>query len=251
MACKLMTDYEAAKTLLTCYHEAGHAVVARKLGYDVTGMFANSRSGQVQFQPASVEVIGPDTFFKTDIAKCVRAYRRRMVLFVAGVEAQIIHQNSVQDNGFTSALQSRAYSNRWDSSLSLQCHLGWDGDPDSDLHKVVQDASRVVRFSHAKACQRTRKREGTTRQSLNRRIKEYLAAAACVTRERIVEELEAAEQKAIRILRRNWHVVEAIASRLFRRGELCRRQFDVILEKYGFGIGKGVSKSPAEAILNR
>lgn len=182
------TPYYDAKARKSAYHEAGHVVVAHSIGWPVVQVSLV----QAQLVPQGIhEPLLARS--RKERSRRIAGLRRGLSVLAAGHVAGTIHQQEVDRKGYSSPQERRAYSTWWEFRASGQIRSDSDHirDPHNDSCRLAQEAGRI-RFVLALDS------EGTLDQGS------------------VLAEVQQAEGRAERVLKRHWQAVSDIAAALHR-----------------------------------
>jgi hypothetical protein len=160
------TPYAEAVARLNCYQLAGQAVVGHVLGWLIQGLGDGRGDTRILFEvPRSLE----------DSGTALR-------VLTAGTVAAIIHQKAVENQGYQSRWEARAYEANWAIPLSIQAECKVPCEDPNSTFGVVQ----------------------------------MLAAKVCSGQQEVVAEIQQAEQDAEALLHQHWQAVSHIATALLQ-----------------------------------
>lgn len=209
---------ESYRARMTCFHEAGHVVVAHAFGWQLAGVKLGLRGG-------GLEVNSAESFGTPGGSQWCAALRRGMAVLAAGPVAGTLHQCEVEERGFCCREESRMYSKYWDFRTSVRYPHNPDDDPTSDYAKIVHVAERIFYFNLQVPLVK-----GGDVALIQSMLDEHIAKADPA--KRIRAEILRAERRAEAILKKSWDVVTRVATRLHKskKWELSARQLLAILE---------------------
>lgn len=213
MVARPRTEYETFKALPTCYHKAGHIVVAHSFGWGLRGVrLGEGNDGGAYLTPRGFHEGVVDT--KAKRAKWLAGVRRGMTVVAAGPIAGEMHQRIVGFRGYSCRDERRAYRNYPQILVSIWFPDCSDNNPTSDFSKLVFQADQI--------CQST----------LQLSVFSVDELGLPATIEHIRVEILRADRKAEAILKKSWDVVTEIATRLHKskKWELSRKQLLAVLE---------------------
>ena len=238
--------YRDYRRLMTCYHEAGHAVVAHVLGWTFLNVqVEDAGGGKLRYDPVPRQEpwLGEDRAEKTRRVELLRA---ATAIYTAGPVANILNQRAVAARGFANRAESRAYSNYWAIPISIRYGSTMaDDDPASDYARVVSDA-RSICLAFKPGPRAKLNSDGIWELFPPRKSKP-------VTAEQVVAEIVRAEKAAERLLKRHWAAVEDIAVATYRAksGRLYRRHLLARMERHGVVPRQSLEQGRASASVVR
>jgi hypothetical protein len=224
------TPYQNFKKVLVCNHEAGHVVVGHVLGWRLAWAKVGNDLNGVAFKREGLEPpFSAPT--KREKFRRISALRRALAVYSAGHVAATIHQQVVEERGFSYRDEARAYRINRQARIS-QVFPRKVNDVKSDYGRVVACAEDIY--------------EGRLCASAPFPILfcsplNYIEPQAPLPedlRDRdaaILVEIRRAEDRAERILKRHWKAVCAIACALHqsRAGHLSRGRLLRLLNDHG------------------
>lgn len=221
------TPYFEAAAMLGCFHEAGHVVVIHDVGWHIEKVTIE----QTIHAPVSIRcpfLARTNEERETSIART----RDAMTILAAGPVAAVIHQEAVDREGKVRGQAMRAYSAWWEilASTQVECDMENSHDPANDsyrLRKAADDICFALELEQASHILLKAKDPNLDPVALLNKLAKGRA-------KRVVTEIEQAEQRAERIIRRDWTKLSDIATTLHKnkRGVLHRKQLLPLLDRH-------------------